>query len=133
MNIIVTSDITLLELLAQLKEIIKVGNYDDIIDNVCSLHNDGIIEGKLEMEDGNIKMRVAGSGGNSGASSTCKLPLSRGKCEELANYYLGFNGWTSEMMYHKKEELEDNTSCYVTVVKLSFPQVYQLFTNQLNN
>ena len=54
------------------------------------------------------------------------LPLSRSKCEELANYYLGFNGWSSEILYHRREEgpeIDSDSICYVTVVKLSFSQV----------
>ncbi len=27
------------------------------------------------------------------------LPLSLRKCEELANFYLGFNGWNSEVLF----------------------------------
>ena len=30
-------------------------------------------------------------------------PLAKDKCETLANYYLGFNGWTTELLYHKHE------------------------------
>ena len=31
------------------------------------------------------------------------LPLAKDKCESLANYYLGFNGWTSNLLYHRLE------------------------------
>ena len=31
------------------------------------------------------------------------LPLAKDKCESLANYYLGFNGWTSTLLYHRHE------------------------------
>ena len=34
------------------------------------------------------------------------LPLAKDKCEALANYYLGFNGWTSFLLYHKHESSE---------------------------
>ena len=120
MTIIVTSGIILSELPVLQRETIKVRSKGIRIISYSFIK---IIEGKLELESGNIKMRVSGAGGATGASSACKLPLSRGKCEELANYYLGFNGWSSQVMYHRKEELEDNSSCYVTVVKLSFSQV----------
>ncbi len=31
------------------------------------------------------------------------LPLSASRCEQLANYYLGFNGWSSQTLYHRRE------------------------------
>ena len=54
------------------------------------------------------------------------LPLARSRCEELANYYLGYNGWSSEILYHRREEgpeIPAGTLCYVTVVRLTFKQV----------
>ena len=33
--------------------------------------------------------------------------LSRQKCEALANYYLGFNGWSGKVQYHRQEEGEE--------------------------
>ena len=33
--------------------------------------------------------------------------LSRQKCEALANYYLGFNGWSGKVQYHRQEEVEE--------------------------
>ena len=33
--------------------------------------------------------------------------LPRQKCETLANYYLGFNGWSGKVQYHKQEETEE--------------------------
>ena len=32
--------------------------------------------------------------------------LGRQKCEALANYYLGFNGWSGKVQYHRQEEVE---------------------------
>ena len=34
------------------------------------------------------------------------LPLAKEKCETLANFYLGFNGWTSTLMYHQHQSSE---------------------------
>ena len=34
--------------------------------------------------------------------------LSRQKCEALANYYLGFNGWSGKVQYHRQEEVEED-------------------------
>ena len=52
-------------------------------------------------------------------SKTCKVrkvkgrqtdyPLAKDKCEALANYYLGFNGWTSELLYHRHESSSDSS------------------------
>ena len=77
-------------------------------------------KGTVSLEDGQLKFRVSGSSGGRGS---CSLPLARSKCEELANYYLGFNGWSSQVLYHRKEDIEPGILCYVTVVKLLFPQV----------
>ena len=33
--------------------------------------------------------------------------LGRQKCEALANYYLGFNGWSGKVQYHRQEEVEE--------------------------
>ena len=30
-------------------------------------------------------------------------PLAKDKCEALANHYFGFNGWTTELLYHRHE------------------------------
>lgn len=35
------------------------------------------------------------------------LPLSLWRCEALANRYLGFNGWSSAVLYHRKEGQEE--------------------------
>lgn len=36
-------------------------------------------------------------------NSHTDLPLSVRNCEELANHYLGFNGWNSKILYHRLE------------------------------
>ena len=36
-------------------------------------------------------------------------PLAKDKCETLANYYLGFNGWTTEILYHKHESSSEQS------------------------
>ena len=44
------------------------------------------------------------------------------QCEDLANYYLGFNHWQSQILYHQKESenhLGDKLT-YATAVKLVF-------------
>merc|ERR1719397_688850 len=38
-------------------------------------------EGEVSLEDGKIRFRIS----RSGSQKTCNLPLSRSKCEELAN------------------------------------------------
>ena len=62
--------------------------------------------------------------------------LPRQKCETLANYYLGFNGWSGKVQYHKQEETEegkvdkiiDDLDCLflkvkvVSIARLDFPQ-----------
>ena len=78
--------------------------------------------GLVSLEEEKLQFRVS----RSGSQTACSLPLSRAKCEELANYYLGFSGWSSEILYHRREEgpeVEPGTLCYVTVVKLLFSQV----------
>ena len=75
----------------------------------------------MSLMEGRLRFKL-GSSGRGGKS--CKLPLSRSKCEELANYYLGFNGWSSSVLYHKNEDIGDpNMITFVTVVKLEFPSV----------
>ena len=48
-------------------------------------------------------------------------PLYLNQCEDLANYYLGFSGWSSQILYHQKEDCEKDKITYATAVKLSFP------------
>ena len=52
-----------------------------------------------------------------------QLPLAKYKCEELANYYLGFNGWSSCVLYHKREEVGEKMIRVVSIVKLNFVKV----------
>ena len=62
-----------------------------------------------------------------GRKYTTDLPLAKEKCERLANYYLGFNGWTSELLYHRREVSEGcstqntgiRTEKYAAAVKLT--------------
>jgi len=35
------------------------------------------------------------------SNKKAKLPLAFKKCEQLANHFLGFDGWRSEVLYHK--------------------------------
>ena len=89
-----------------------------LVRTVC----EGVGAGLVTLEEEKVRFRVS----RSGSQSVCNLPLSRSKCEELANYYLGFNGWSSEVLYHRREEgpeVDPAMLCYVTVVKLSFKQV----------
>lgn len=57
-------------------------------------------------------------------------PLSLHQCEKLANFYLGFNGWTSQILYHQLEAEEKTqgqqgqgggNKTYATAIKLKFP------------
>ena len=80
--------------------------------------------GMIEILDGKIRFKVGKVRGTTSGNNVNKLPLARSKCEELANYYLGFNGWSSQVLYHRKEETDPGELCYVTVIKLLFPQVY---------
>ena len=53
------------------------------------------------------------------AATEAPLPVS--KCEELANHYLGFNGWSSELIYRRLEEVSpDGEWTYCCAVRLSF-------------
>ena len=53
--------------------------------------------------------------------SAAEIPLPVSKCEELANHYLGFNGWSSELIYHRLEEVSpDGEWTYCCAVRLSF-------------
>ena len=41
--------------------------------------------------------------------------------EEIANHYLGFNGWSSQVLYHRQEESEQmNSVKYCSAIKLTF-------------
>ena len=53
------------------------------------------------------------------AATEAPLPVS--KCEELANHFLGFNGWSSELIYHRLEEVSpDGEWTYCCAVRISF-------------
>jgi len=58
----------------------------------------------------------------SSSAGSMRMPLAKYKCEELANYYLGFSGWRSTVLYHKREDSDPLTVKYVSVMKLEFPQ-----------
>ena len=70
--------------------------------------------------EGSAALRVTGHGACAAAAAASRLPLARYKCEQLANYYLGFGGWSSKVLYHRKEDAEVNIVKYVTVVRLEF-------------
>ena len=75
----------------------------------------------VRLEEGKVSFRIS----RSMNKMPSDLPLSRSKCEELANYYLGFNSWSSSILYHRREEggeVAPDTLCYVTVVRLTFSQ-----------
>lgn len=77
--------------------------------------------GTMALMDGRVRFKL-GTPGRGGKG--CGLPLSRSKCEELANYYLGFNGWSSSVLYHKSEDIGDpDMITFVTVIRLEFPSV----------
>merc|ERR1712013_957925 len=48
--------------------------------------------------------------------------LPRQKCETLANYYLGFNGWSGKVQYHKQEETEEGKVKVVSIARLEVPR-----------
>ena len=64
--------------------------------------------------------------------SQCKLALKKremvkkgrmlylNQCEELANFYLSFNGWSSQILYHQMEEDNGSNLTFATAIKLSF-------------
>ena len=45
-------------------------------------------------------------------------PLYLNQCIDLINFYLGFNAWSSQIVYHQKEEEKDDQVTYTTAVKL---------------
>ena len=87
----------------------------------------------IKVKDG-LEIRL-GSGIAPDRSIEVKM-LPRQKCETLANYYLGFNGWSGKVQYHKQEETEegkvdkiiDGLDCLflkvkvVSIARLDFPQ-----------
>ena len=99
----------------------KIDNKGEILKSKDSLLDLCSLPGTITLMGGRVRLKLglAGRGGKS-----CTLPLSRSKCEELANFYLGFNGWSSSVLYHKSEDIGDpNMITFVTVVKLEFPSV----------
>lgn len=50
--------------------------------------------------------------------------LARQKCEALANYYLGFNGWSGKVQYHRQEEVEKDK---VTERKIRLTEIKVFF------
>ena len=74
------------------------------------------------MAGGQLRLR-AGAGGGRARPGGGSVALARAKCEELANFYLGFSGWSSEVLYHRSEDAGPAQLCYVTVVRLLFPGV----------
>ncbi len=53
----------------------------------------------------------------SSRAAATDLPLSVSNCERLANYYLGFNGWNSEVLCQRRVAGQ-----LLTVVRLTFPR-----------
>ena len=58
------------------------------------------------------------------------FPLAKDKCETLANHYLGFNGWTTKLLYHRHESSEENsiksdirTEKYASALCINLPYV----------
>ena len=49
-------------------------------------------------------------------------PLYVNQCEDLANFYLGFNGWSSKILYHNMESFEGQTVTFATAVQLTFSE-----------
>lgn len=61
--------------------------------------------------------------GGGGGGCRVSLPLPRHKCETLANHYLGFSGWSSRILYHRREDDEEEDPLaikFVSVVRLEF-------------
>merc|ERR1712079_452153 len=65
-------------------------------------------------------------------SRKANYPLSKDKCEALANYYLGFNGWTTELLYHKHESSSEiaehpindiQTEKYASAIRICLPRI----------
>ena len=64
------------------------------------LNNNLVISGKA------VKVRKSES--NLKNHPLLEQPLSRDKCHDLANFYLGFNGWSTEVVYSRVEEIKEN-------------------------
>ena len=76
--------------------------------------------GTVLLFDGKIQFKVSS---HTKSGGTMQLPLAKHKCEELANYYLGFNGWSSSILHHKREEVGQGRVKVVSVVRLDLVKV----------
>jgi len=76
--------------------------------------------GKVVLMEGKLELKLSNHAKCSGAM---QLPLAKHKCEELANYYLGFNGWSSSILYHRREESGKGKVRVVSVVRLDLVKV----------
>lgn len=70
--------------------------------------------------EGGLEIRLA-SGFSADRTMETQM-LARQKCEALANYYLGFNGWSGKVQYHRQEEVEEGKVKVVSIARLDFPQ-----------
>jgi len=70
--------------------------------------------------EGGLEIRLS-TGLSADRSSETQM-LGRQKCEALANYYLGFNGWSGKVQYHRQEEVEEGKVKVVSIARLDFPQ-----------
>jgi len=79
-------------------------------------------QARAALQRGNISIKGCQTlkVGSSPRGRPASLPLPRFKCEELANFYLGFSGWRSEILYHRREESDPTIVKYVSVVRLEF-------------
>jgi len=77
------------------------------------LNNNLVISGKA------VKVRKSES--NLKNHPLLEQPLSRDKCHDLANFYLGFNGWSTEVVYSRVEEIKENPNSikYATAIRLT--------------
>jgi len=76
--------------------------------------------GKMVLEEGKVQFKLAS---HVTSSAPMQLPLAKHKCEELANYYLGFNGWSSSVLYHQREEVDTGLIRVVSIVRLDLIKV----------
>lgn len=82
----------------------------------CTLARTAVQRGRLHLSS------VCGGSVKIGKSRTRDglVPLLRFRCEELVNYYIGFNGWNSKILYHRQEDSDPLTIKYVSVIRLEF-------------
>jgi len=76
--------------------------------------------GSVVLLDGKMQFKVSS---HTKCGGSMQLPLAKHKCEELANYYLGFNGWSSKILYHRREEVGKGRARVVSVVRLDLVKV----------